>query len=236
MINIVKVRQDLSGQKFGRLTVVRQVDDYIDINGKHIPMYLCRCECENEFIARAYDIKKGSTTSCGCVATQTRINNGKLNKQHNIYDLTSYCYGVGYTNNNEEFYFDLEDYELIKDVCWYLNSKGYVVGKDCKTDEKILMHRLVTNCPNGYEPDHLDRNPLNNRKCNLVVGTHSDNMKNLSKYKNNTSGYTGVVWRKDTRKWRASINVNNKRINLGCFDDKEEAIQAYKKAKEKYHN
>lgn len=59
MIHIVKVKENLSGQKFGRLTVIKQVEDYIDISGRHIPMYLCRCDCGNEIITRAYSLKRG---------------------------------------------------------------------------------------------------------------------------------------------------------------------------------
>jgi len=44
---------------------------------------------------------------------------------------------------------------------------------------------------------------------------------------NNTSGYRGVSWRKDTNKWRAEITVNSKRINLGSFVKAPDAAKAY---------
>lgn len=52
--------------------------------------------------------------------------------------------------------------------------------------------------------------------------------------KTNTSGYPGVMWRKDSEKWRAYITVDKKRINLGTYDRIEEALEARKTAEEKY--
>lgn len=51
----------------------------------------------------------------------------------------------------------------------------------------------------------------------------------------NTSGHKGVYWEKSRKKWNARIGYRKKSINLGYFDEKEDAIKARKEAEEKYH-
>lgn len=63
-------------------------------------------------------------------------------KKYNTYDLTGE-YGIGYTLKGELFYFDLEDYDKIKDICWYMNSKGYLVGYNLDNSKTIKMHRYI---------------------------------------------------------------------------------------------
>lgn len=66
---MVYVKEDLTGKNFGRLTVLNQVEDYIDKKGKHYASWLCECSCENKtrLIVTGNSLKKGNTTSCGCV-------------------------------------------------------------------------------------------------------------------------------------------------------------------------
>ena len=52
-------------------------------------------------------------------------------------------------------------------------------------------------------------------------------------YKNNTSGFKGINWEKNIKKWRAEIRHNNKKLHIGYFKTKEEANNArVKKAKD----
>ena len=88
---------------------------------------------------------------------------------------------------------------------------------------RILGRELVA----GEQVDHIDRDPLNNRRENLRLATGSENMRNLVKHKDNTSGYKGVYFHKGTRKWQAKIAVNHKQIHLGLFDTPEAAAAAY---------
>ena len=50
----------------------------------------------------------------------------------------------------------------------------------------------------------------------------------------NTSGYKGVSFRSDTKKWQASLMKNYKKISLGCYETAEEAHKAYLKGAEKH--
>lgn len=77
---------------------------------------------------------------------------------------------------------DAEDLPLVSNYCWHVSHGGsglYYVESSAKgSRKKVKLHRLVTNCPDGMEVDHRDRNPLNNRKNNLRVVTHKQNMEN----------------------------------------------------------
>lgn len=225
---------DLVGKKFGRLTVVKRIEDYVDSNGRKYVQWLCKCDCEdNNYVSVVgNNLKNGTTKSCGCLQKEIV---SKTNKKFNDYDLTSKEYGIGFTSKGEEFYFDLEDYDLIKDYCWYLDNKGYVVARNVlNSTEHIHLHKLLF--PNSQEVDHRRHNPNDNRKENLRPVSHNQNMFNKCKYKNNTSGVTGVTWHKRSNKWRVSITVNNKSIHLGYFDkqDFEKAVKVRREAEKKY--
>jgi hypothetical protein len=160
----------------------------------------------------------------------------KDNKKYNEYDLSS-DYGIGYcSNTGNEFYFDLEDYDKIKDYCWcevVNKDNGYreLRSHDELTNKDIRMHQIL-----GFpHHDHIDRNPLNNRKGNLRKATVQENNWNRNVFKNNTSGIMGVNLHKPRNMWRARICVNGKRLELGSFINKEDAIRARLRAEKAYY-
>lgn len=159
--------------------------------------------------------------------------NGKKNKKYNSYNLSGE-YGIGYTSKNEEFYFDLEDYDKIKEYYWYIDKNGYVVS--CTAEEAILMHRLIMGLKKGdqQEVDHIYHKTNDNRKTQLRIVCYSENKMNKGLQSNNTSGYKGISYNKQYRKWEAEIGVYNHKIKLGYFENKDEAIKARKQAEEKY--
>ena len=59
---------DLTGKRYGRLLVIKRVDDYIAPSSKkHFPQWLCKCDCGNETIATSRSLKSGNSSSCGCL-------------------------------------------------------------------------------------------------------------------------------------------------------------------------
>lgn len=62
--------EDLTGRKFGRLTVIERSKDHIGKRGKHLPMWLCKCECGTKKIVYTGNLKQGSVRSCGCIMTE----------------------------------------------------------------------------------------------------------------------------------------------------------------------
>lgn len=108
---------------------------------------------------------------------------------------------------------------------WYiLNAKGKLyaarkVSSEGKSTHRLMHHEIfhLKGEPKPTKTDHRDRNGLNNQWHNLRPATNSENGRNRGRGKNNTSGYIGVS--RKGKKWRAIVTVNNKNIQLGCFDD-----------------
>ena len=63
---------DLTGIRFGKLTVLYRAEDHIQPSGQHKRVWHCKCDCGNECNVRANDLKSGNTTSCGCVQQESR--------------------------------------------------------------------------------------------------------------------------------------------------------------------
>jgi len=118
-----------------------------------------------------------------------------------------------------------------------VNSLGYTfIGIN---KNRYLGHRLAWLYIHGKWPDncidHINGNRSDNRIDNLRDVTHLENHKNRRMNTNNTSGSTGITWRKDLCRWCARIYVNGKQIYLGFFENKLDAINARKKADNKYN-
>lgn len=235
---------DLTGQRFGRLTVIERVEDHINPSGKPRPQWLCHCDCGNEKIVSADNLKYGGTKSCGCLKSETasklaqKYFTGDLrvdNRKYNTFDLSK-DYGIGYTIKGEKYIFDKDDYELIKDYCWYINDNGYLVAHVINSNKRIRFHRLIMDCisNHGILIDHINHDRLDNRKNNLRMVSYHQNAMNMKRKESNTSGVTGVSWDKEKRKWCATITYNYKTIFLGYYSDFNEAVEAREQAEQKY--
>ena len=239
---MVKVKEDLTGRTFGRLTVIRQVEDCVRANGKHMPQWLCECSCSehNKIIVLGHSLKTGNTRSCGCIQKEIASIQGKNRIKRNKYDPIIHIdnngsYMIGYTSNtNMPFYFDAENYDKIKDYCWYevIVSNNYhrLEAYNSNLQMPIKFHDLI----GGAYHDHIDRNPLNNRRSNLRKCTQQENHYNHSLRIDNTSGVTGVYWDALRGKWVSHIGINGKTKFLGRFDTKDEAIKVRLQAELKY--
>lgn len=107
---------------------------------------------------------------------------------------------------------------------WRVDAYGYAIkggGKDT-----ITMHRFLVATAPGEEVDHINRDKLDNRRCNLRVVTHTQNCVNTEIRRNNTSGFKGVRLNKG-QYWAAHIRVNYRQIHLGHFATAEDAARAY---------
>ena len=96
------------------------------------------------------------------------------------------------------------------------------------------MHRIILNCPEGFEGDHINRNKLDNQKSNLRIVTRQQNNINRDSFRNSTSEYKGVTWHKGDQRWHAQIRHNNQLLFLGAFNEEKIAAAAYNHYAEKY--
>ena len=124
---------------------------------------------------------------------------------------------------------DDSDYGYLNQYRWHIHEKRYL-----RSSSGILMHRLIINTPEGMDTDHIDGNGLNNQRNNLRICKKFQNQANRGISKNNLSGYKGVYWHKDSKKWRAKLMFDYKNIYLGLFKNKINAALAYNQAAKKY--
>jgi hypothetical protein len=137
---------------------------------------------------------------------------------------------------------DDQDYEFLIQWKWCASKhRGMFYAVRCVQSKlkqtAIKMHQIIAirmGLLASDTLDHIDQNGLNNQRLNLRLATVSQNGINRPKQRNNTSGYKGVHWRKDSHKWQAKIQINGKDIHLGYFTSKKEAAKAYNKAALKY--
>lgn len=198
-------------------------------------MYILKCEfCGNE---KEYKFKSKANKYCSrkC-ASLSKLNKNMKTNTYNIKNntieflLTSPKYGT------QIGIIDIENEYLLKKYYWsgrldkksnnfYIETFINICGKT----KRIHLHRLITNCPDGMEVDHINHKTLDNRKQNLKVCTHAENMKNIKLHKTNKTGYSGVHERKQKYKIKFTARCNNK--YLGIYNTAKEANEAIVKYK-----
>lgn len=118
-----------------------------------------------------------------------------------------------------------------------ITAKGYVVIRISRSN--FMAHQLAWLIQTGAWPastvDHRDGNPANNCFDNLRQATHAQNQQNSKVYKNNTNGFPGTYRSKKDGLWKARIQVNGRRIPLGCFKSPQDAYVAYLAGKAEHH-
>lgn len=125
---------------------------------------------------------------------------------------------------------DKEDYDILNKIKWHATKNYNKFYARSKTEG--LMHRLIIK--NKKIVDHINGNGLDNRKENLRACTHRENIINTGLPSNNKSGYKGVHWSKNAKKWTSQIKSHGKIHHLGLFTNKWLAAKAYNVAAVKY--
>lgn len=68
---MIKIKEDLTGRIFGKLTVLKRVEDKVYKSGAKDSQWLCQCECGSEPVkVTGGSLKSGNTRSCGCLSFQ----------------------------------------------------------------------------------------------------------------------------------------------------------------------
>lgn len=182
-----------------------------------------KCDyCGKEFETFPYKLKENKNLFC-C----KKCYYDSLKKKNRIFvtENTAYIELNSRKGNKSFAIIDKEDVDKVSNYCWYLNCGKYV-----RSTEKIMLHRLIMNCPDDRVVDHINHNTLDNRKTNLRICTIFGNCQNII---TNTSGKPGVCIDR-LGKWYSRIKINGKNIYLGRFDSFENAKYARELAEIKY--
>lgn len=91
----------------------------------------------------------------------------------------------------------------------------------------VTLHRVIMNPACGVEVDHINRDRLDNRRCNLRLTDRGGNARNCSRNRKNTSGYKGVCRVGSRGRWGAEVVYKGANHWLGVFETAEEAAVTY---------
>lgn len=215
---------DLTGQRFGRLTVVGRAENSKDQRA----MWNCICDCGKTTLALGTSLRKGDKKSCGCLAKEWD------RRKFNDFRMEGSTVYVRISQDGKEMITDLDIWARAKKYLWSINSHGYARARICGSKEQQFHVFAFPDCPSGMIRDHINGDRLDNRRKNIRFVTYQQNSQNRSKGKRNKSGCQGVNWDKGSKKWHSSIKANGRRISLGYFSNIQDAIAARKAAEIKY--
>jgi hypothetical protein len=156
---------DYSGQKFGRLTVIKRAE-----NNKHGNVqFLCRCDCGKELVLPSSALTTGNTRSCGCLYNdQNRLPEGEasFNKIYRMYQKSAANRKVSFTLDKERFR------QLISSPCYYCGREPYQQYNDATAYGNIIytgIDRINNN--EGYTTDNV-RSCC--KQCNYIKNIYSE--------------------------------------------------------------
>ena len=130
---------------------------------------------------------------------------------------------------------DSEDHHLIDGFVYSFDAAGYLYRNTRKHEgvekrHRLYLHRQVMNAKPGQFVDHINRNKLDNRRCNLRFVTLQESGQNISGQKTSKSRIRGVHWCQRERCWYVKFYHRQKWHYIGRFKDLAEATGAAHRA------
>lgn len=124
-----------------------------------------------------------------------------------------------------------EEFSVLSAFRWHRHTAGYAYRavKKAGKQTNYLMHRDVLGAKSGQIVDHINGDPLDNRRQNLRFATHSQNCMNAAAIRK-TSDFRGVSWHSCRKKWRAVIKRDGRAKHIGYFASETQAAAAYDRA------
>lgn len=207
------------GKRFGKLTILDTI--YKTINGTKREYYKCHCDCGREKDIRCDGINSGSVVSCGeCSKNTFKLSDDKT-------------YYIAKCPSGGEFYFDIDDYELVSSSTWTINSDGYVVANT--NIGYLYLHRIIMNASENEDVDHIEGNKNDNRKKYLRTCSRANNTRNKNILPRNTEiGINGVSFSKTKNKWISTLTYDYEKVYCEEFTNLEDDIHGRTKAEQQY--
>lgn len=177
---------------------------------------LYKCDCGKEFKTQMYSVKQGHTKSCGClqkkVTTQRNRKHGKRN--HRLYNVWNNMMTRCYNQNHKDYsYYGLRGIKVCKE--WH-NIENFINDMYPTFQNGLTLDRK--NNDGNYEPSNC-------RWANIYIQNRNTRVLRST----NKSGYRGVSWSSNCKKWRARCHHHGKEIVIGYFEDAKDAGKAYDK-------
>lgn len=214
------------GFKFGHFTVIEKTDK----KTKRGYIYKCQCDCGNIVEIVSSNMRKGYKMDCGC-QKENKVGN---NKKYNRIEIEGDRAKIYFFNCDRYAIIDAEDVEKVKNLCFYDRETNYPCAY--YKGKKLRLHNVILpNEKEGFVVDHINRNRLDNRKCNLRIASHAENMRNSKLFKTNTTGHKHISYSKKIKKYIVAFEYDKVHHWVGQFKDLETAVQKLEEYK-KEHN
>ena len=147
-------------------------------------------------------------------------------------DMSNSCF-IYVAGAKEPAIVDQDDAALVLGYRYWLDDGGYA-QRNSNGDRRRLQHDIMPQYGGEKELIFINGNRLDCRKRNLSFESASVKGSRIKVPSNNTSGFKGVHYNKNTNKWRATIHVMGKTRHIGVYSDKVDAAKAYDAASRKY--
>lgn len=145
-----------------------------------------------------------------------------------------------YMKNGEYFIADAIDYQKVKERTWHVDSTTkHVVAREFGMNKTITLTRYLLDYDGENVIDHINGDPLDNRRCNLRICTHQQNMFNSKINKRNTTGHKGVSYDKAQNRYVAYIRKDKtyrKAFTISKYSSQNEAFEEACKWQEEMSN
>jgi len=198
---------DLTGQRFGKLTVLRKAPS----QGDRRTRWECQCDCGNVYVTTSQNLRKGRVKSCGCGRLKD-ITNQRFGRLTAVERSDKY---VEYAGHGRKY--------MWKCIC------------DCGEVVYRLPEKLRNDVDSACE-NCKSKSAVSNMyaKAGFVEGTQLSKIAATKATAASKSGVRGVIWNKHTGKWRAALRFQGVTHYLGEYTEFSDAVKARRDAEDKY--
>lgn len=175
---------DLTGQRFGMLTVIEETSPHITSGGSKQRQWVCHCDCGNRTITTTQNLRSGDTRSCGCYEKRSKKENATIHgesrtKLHNIWKaMRKRCRNE---NSSDYKYYGGKGVSVCDDWNDYASFRNWALSNGFK--DGLTIDRIDSSC--GYSPEN----------CRWIsIKEQSNNRTNNRRFTHNGENHTIAEW------------------------------------------